>query len=79
MKKALISKLEKKQSGYRVAQVVDVNNTFPVAVDLYWVDCDDNINADEYWYDPSDNSFKIDEEYLKISNPNKHTIPYEPY
>lgn len=79
MKKALISKIEPRISGYRVAQVIDAKDIFEVASGFYWVNCNDDIVADKYWFDPSDNSFKIDEEYLKKTNVNKHTVPYEPY
>ena len=59
MKKALISTFEPRDSGYRVAQIVNTGEEFPVADGLYWIDCDDNIEADIYWLDPVDNSFKI--------------------
>jgi hypothetical protein len=56
--KALISKIEPRETGYRVAQIEE--QTFPVAEpDLFWVDCDNTIEADKYWYDPSDNSLKL--------------------
>jgi hypothetical protein len=44
MKKALISPNEVLGDGARVAQVADVD--FPVAVPLFWVDCDDSVTAD---------------------------------
>lgn len=64
MKKALISKLESIHnfdgtSGFRVAQVENASNTFDVAEDLYWVDCDDNVEADYYYYDTTSNSILI--------------------
>jgi len=46
--KALISPNEPRESGFRVAEVVA--QEFPVAEPLFWVDCPDNIIADEYWY-----------------------------
>jgi hypothetical protein len=58
MKKALISPIELVQSGYRVAQVVEVESIFPVADPLYWMDCDDQVVADQYWFDPSDSTLK---------------------
>jgi hypothetical protein len=58
MKKALISSIEPVQSGYRVAQVEPIENTFAVAADLFWVDCTDDIVADQFWYDPSDETIK---------------------
>lgn len=58
MKKALISPNESKLTGYRVAQVEEVENIFPVADPLYWTDCDDQVVADQYWFDPSDSTLK---------------------
>jgi hypothetical protein len=57
-KKALISSVEPRESGYRVAQVEDVANIFEVGVGLEWVDCADNVVADQFWYDPSDELIK---------------------
>jgi hypothetical protein len=58
MKQALISKIEPRETGYRVAQVVPVNETFPVAVDFFWVTCADDVVQDKYWYDPADETIK---------------------
>lgn len=54
MKKALISPLELVYFegniiGERVAQVVNNDETFPVADPLYWKDCADDVVADQ-WY-----------------------------
>jgi len=57
-KKALISTVEPRESGYRVAQVEDAANVFEVAPTLMWVDCADNVVADQFWYDPSDQLIK---------------------
>jgi len=57
-KKALISTIEPRESGYRVAQVEDAANVFGVADALFWVDCADNVAADQFWYDPSDQLIK---------------------
>ena len=57
-KKALISTVEPRESGYRVAQVEDANNVFEVAAGLEWVDCADNVVADQFWYDPQDKLIK---------------------
>jgi hypothetical protein len=57
-KKALISTVEPRESGYRVAQVEDANNVFEVAGSLIWVDCADNVVADQFWYDPVDELIK---------------------
>jgi hypothetical protein len=57
-KKALISTVEPRESGYRVAQVEDAANVFEVAPSLMWVDCADDVVADQFWYDPSDQLIK---------------------
>ena len=57
-KKALISTVEPRESGYRVAQVEDAANTFEVAPSLFWVDCADDVVADQFWYDPQDKLIK---------------------
>jgi len=57
-KKALISTIEPRESGYRVAQVEDAANTFEVTGTLFWVDCADDVVADQFWYDPSDQLIK---------------------
>lgn len=56
--KALISKIEPRESGWRVAQVVEDNQVFPVAEpDMFWVDfpTDGDLSLalrDLCWYDP---------------------------
>ena len=57
-KKALISTVEPRESGYRVAQVEDAANVFEVAPNLMWVDCADDVVADQFWYDPQDKLIK---------------------
>ena len=56
--KALISAVESAQTGYRVAQVEQDANIFDVSEGLFWIDCADNIIADQFWYDPSDQTIK---------------------
>ena len=56
--KALISTIEPIETGFRVAQVEPDNKTFPVADELFWVTCADNVVADQFWYDPSDQDIK---------------------
>jgi hypothetical protein len=56
MTQALISTVEPRANGYRVAQVEE--NSFPVADTLFWVECLDNIIADQYYYDPADETIK---------------------
>lgn len=55
---ALISTNEPRYSGYRVAQVEPDDKIFPVASALFWTPCADNVVADKFWYDPSDNTIK---------------------
>lgn len=52
MKKALISSFEPVMQGYRVAQVVNTDEEFVVASGLFWVDCEDNVEQDKFWYNP---------------------------
>jgi hypothetical protein len=61
MKKALISTIEPREhfdgsKGYRVAQVESIGNEFPVAKDLYWLDCEDDVVADLFYFDTTTNS-----------------------
>lgn len=58
MKEALISTIEPRETGYRVAQVVAVGETFPVAPELFWTPCADDVVADQFWYDPADQQIK---------------------
>ena len=50
--KALISTLEPRENGYRVAQVEQDENIFDVAEDLFWVDCPDECVVDLWFYNP---------------------------
>lgn len=56
--KALISSIEPRETGYRVAQVEPDANVFAVAEGLFWVDCADDVVQDLFWFDPSDNTIK---------------------
>jgi len=55
---ALISKIEPRETGWRVAQIEPDDKIFPVAADLFWTPCADNVKADSYWFDPQDNTIK---------------------
>ena len=55
-KQALISPNEPRETGYRVAQVE--SQTFEVGAPLFWTSCADNVGADQFWYDPSDQLIK---------------------
>lgn len=54
---ALISTIEPRYTGYRVAQVQEA--VFPVSEALYWVECADNIVADEYFFNLETNSIEL--------------------
>ena len=61
--KALISSIESRQTGYRVAQVAYDDQTFPVAETMWWVDFPAELDAaqvpsDMYWFDPTDETIK---------------------
>jgi hypothetical protein len=58
MKEALISTIEPRETGYRVAQVVADGSTFPVASELFWTPCADDVVQDQFWYDPADQTIK---------------------
>jgi hypothetical protein len=58
MKQALISTIEPRESGYRVSQVVAEGETFSVSLELFWTLCADDVVADQFWYDPSDQIIK---------------------
>lgn len=57
-KKALISKAESRESGFRVAQVENASDIFEVGSGLEWIDCPDDLKADAKWYDETSKSFK---------------------
>ena len=56
--KALISTIEFRETGFRVAQVEQDANIFAVAEGLFWVDCADDVIADQFWFDPTDQTIK---------------------
>lgn len=56
--KALISTQEPVQTGFRVAQVEQDADIFPVASTLFWVDCADDVVADQFWYEPASKTIK---------------------
>jgi hypothetical protein len=71
--KALISTIEPRQLGYRVAQVVNQGQTFPVSNEMFWIDCADDVLADLFWYDPSDQTIKAIPPYVATAEENKAT------
>ena len=57
--KALISTIEPRETGYRVAQVEQDGNIFPVAEPaMFWVSCSNDVVQDKFWYDPADQTIK---------------------
>ena len=58
MKEALISTIEPRETGYRVAQVVTEGESFPVASEMFWTSCADDVVQDQFWYDPADQTIK---------------------
>jgi hypothetical protein len=54
--KALISPIEPRETGYRVAQVCQ--SEFEVALPLFWKPCANDVLADQFWYDPADQAIK---------------------
>jgi len=52
---ALISPIEPREGGYRVAEVAA--QSFEVAPPFFWVECPDYVVADEYWYNPENGEF----------------------
>lgn len=70
--KALISPIEQRGIGYRVAEVHP--DGFEVAPPLFWVNCSDDVVADLFWFDPTDNKIKetpeiIVDEPISIDQP----------
>ena len=66
--KALISSIEHRETGYRVAQVESDEKTFPVAEGLFWIDCSADVVADQFWFDPIDQTIKPNPEPVVITN-----------
>jgi len=56
MKYALISPLEIREKGHRVAEVS--NKAHEVAEPFYWVNCPDNLVADTIWYNEETKTFE---------------------
>ena len=57
MKFALISPLELREEGYRIAQVSE--EVFDIAEPFYWTECPDEIIADIYYYRPDVNEYVL--------------------
>lgn len=63
--KALISNIEFVKTGFRVAQVEPDANIFSVAEGLFWVSCSNDVVADQFWFDPSDETIKPVQEVIE--------------
>ena len=72
-KEALISPNEPVETGYRVAQVVDQYQTFEVGQPLFWVECADNVVADQFWYNPQTQTIEPNPPYIPTAEENKQT------
>jgi len=55
--KALVSKIEPRFDGFRVIQTCEDDAIFETTEDFIWVDCDDSVQADLFWYDLNQNLF----------------------
>lgn len=67
-KYALISPHESKVQGYRVVETT--NKKFDVAEPLFWIQCRDELKADQAWYDPK---LKVIKDIEQPSNTAKPT------
>lgn len=47
------------KTGYRIAQTESSENIFSVADPLYWIDCADEVIADQWYYDTVDQIIKL--------------------
>lgn len=71
--KALISTIEPRETGYRVAQVVADGDTFPVSIEMFWTEFPSDLDPslvpdDKYWYDSSDQTIKLIPEPVVLLN-----------
>jgi hypothetical protein len=76
--KALISSIEPRQTGYRVAEACKNSAVFDVAADLFWVDFPNTLDPalvpdDRYWYDPTDQTIKEAPVPVPSADQNKQT------
>jgi hypothetical protein len=72
-KEALISPTEPRETGYRVAQVVEQYQTFEVGQLLFWVECADDVIADQFWYNPNTQAITPIPPYIPSAEDNKQT------
>jgi len=57
--KALVCPNEPVPNGYRIAQVEPDDKIFAVADPLYWMDCNDDVIADESYFDTTEEIIKV--------------------
>lgn len=69
MKFALISPIEPREGGYRVAEVAA--QSFDVAPPLFWAECPDYVETDVYWYNPESSEFVL----VPVPSPQSNVIP----
>jgi hypothetical protein len=69
-KQALISPNEPRETGYRVAQVVDDGQTFEVG-GCFWTACADEVVADQFWYNPNTKTIEPNPPYVPNAEENK--------
>lgn len=48
-------------NGVRIADISETE--FQVGGNLYWVECNTSVNADDYYYDTSDNTIKAKSDF----------------
>lgn len=61
------------QNSARVCEVID--QPFPVASPLFWTECDDNILADQWYYDTAGSTFiKVPDPAPKPVNPDQPVV-----
>jgi hypothetical protein len=56
--KALVCPNESVRNGYRIAQVEPDDKIFAVADPLYWMDCNDDVIADQWYFDTTEEIIK---------------------
>ena len=61
--------------GQRICDVAE--NEFEVATPLFWVDCNNDVKADLYYYDVTTQSILIKPD--DVENPNKLLVKLDPF
>jgi hypothetical protein len=71
MKKALVCPNEPVENGYRIAQVELAENIFDVADPMYWFDCNDDVAADLWYFNVTENLIKEVPKPIRIAATNQ--------